>query len=123
MDRNARSDRAAIKIRQIGPFRRVVPDREQVALPRLLLVPRDSQLPDAVSTAMRAGEGEGTKLRLGGAFLGVHGFPEFVLVAPGADQQEVEIAATAVQHGETQAAGDFRRLLQALTLQERTGEA
>src|SRR5690242_17026708 len=102
-----RLDRAAVEIGEIGPFRGFVAGREQVALPGLLLVPDDTQLPDAVGAAMGSGEGEGAKLRRGGIVLGVDGFPELVLVAPGTDQQEIEIAAAAVQHRKAETAGEL----------------
>src|SRR4051812_32042758 len=92
-----------VAVAQIGELRWIVPAGAEIALPGLLLMPDGAQFPDAIGAAMGRGEGEFLEIRIAG-IPREGGFPDLVLVAPAADQEEIELCAAAMQNDEAELA-------------------
>jgi predicted ATPase len=109
----ARGDRRAarVAVAEVGVHVADPPRGTQVAAPGRLLVADRAELPDAERRVVARGERPGDEGRLVLARLGPDGLPELVLVAPGRDQQEIEVVAAAMQDDEPELARQGGRSL------------
>src|SRR5205823_441641 len=96
-----------VRVEEIRRPRRGVLPRAQVPRPGEPLVADGAELPDAEGRAMTALDRPRSECLVLVAVLRPDRLPEFVVVAPGRDEQEVEVLAAAMEDHEAEIAGEL----------------